>query len=218
MAITTICFDLDDTLYNYEQYARAGLRNAASVLESKTGRDLERELLALYFEKDQTDGTFDLLVERYDLSEKLVPALVRAYHDANAPLTPYPAAEPLLANLSREFSLGLITDGQGGHSKLERLGIESYFDEVLVTPTVDRSKEDRVVFDRTLDALDSRPADAAYVGDDPRVDFRWPNRLGMRTVRLQRGRYAELDPDSQIATADYRISSLISLVDVIKTC
>lgn len=216
MTLETICFDLDDTLYSYEAYARAGLRSAAAYLERETGKHYHEELLGLYFEGDPQRGTFDVLVEQHDLPERLVPDLVTAFHSATTPLPPYPETEPLLTSLGEAYSLGLITDGREGRTKLRRLAIESYFDEILVTRTIDRSKHDPVVFERVLDALGTSPSAAMYVGDDPRVDFSVPNDLGMDTVRLRRGRYTHLDPDDVSARPDHEVDSLAAINDILE--
>lgn len=227
MTVRTVCFDLDDTLYDYTRYARAGLRAAAEVIEERfdahqfaSGRDddVEDQLLDLYFDEGVTEGTFDAFVDRHDLPETIVPELVDAFHDASTPLLPYPNTGPVLSTLAGEYSLGLITDGRGGRAKLDRLGIGGYFDAVLVTPTIGRSKRDPVVFDMTLGALSARRETTMYVGDDPRVDFAVPNDLGMTTVRLRRGRYSTLDPGSPRARPDYELSDLDELPSLLDSC
>lgn len=216
MSIQTVCFDLDDTLYSYEEYAREGLHSAATLLEDVTGDSYYDELHELYFDENLTEGTFDRLVEKEDIADELVPDLVSAFHSSTAPLPPYPETEQVLFSLSSSHKLGLITDGREGKAKLDRLGIGDYFDSVLVTPTIDCSKEERIVFDRVLDSLDTPPTKAVYVGDDPRVDFRVPNKLGMYTVRLCRGRYTHLDPDAALAEPDCRIQALSDLPPMVQ--
>ncbi len=209
-----VYFDLDDTLYSYQQYARHGLRNAADYLESETGKQLHDELFSIYFHEEVTGGTFDALIARHELDPALVEDLVEAFHSASAPLTPYPSTEETLSRLETEYALGLITDGRGGEAKLDRLGIAEYFDTVLVTPTIGSSKAERSVFERALSSLSVSPADAWYVGDDPRVDFPHPNELGMGTVRVCRGRFSDLDPVG--AGADHRITTLVELPSLLE--
>lgn len=206
--VRAVCFDLDDTLFDYREYARAGLRSAADRLEELTGERHHEELQALYFQEGVTEGTFDRFLERNGLRQDLVDDLVEAYHDASTPLPPYPRTKPVLSTLGEDYRLGLVTDGRGGHAKLRRLGLREYFDAVVVTPTIGLSKRDREPFDRVLSDL-SVPADrAAYVGDDPRFDFRVPNELDMTTIRLRRGRYAALEPDSESAVPDHEVDRL----------
>lgn len=215
----SICFDLDDTLYPYAEYARTGLQAAGDRLAAQTGRRLTDELLELYFESGVTTGTFDRLVERYDdVPPSLVSDLVAAYHDADAPIEPYEATVPVLQDLRDEYQLGVVTDGRNGGGKLRRLGLdEGYFDAVVVAPEHDTSKHHPEPFDEALAALSVDPERTVYVGDDPRVDFTVPNRLGMGTVRLRRGRYTDLDPAEPKAVPDAEIQNLDELPAVLES-
>lgn len=215
MTIEAVCFDLDDTLYDYLRYARAGLDAAGDYLEELTGERYHAELYDIYFEDENTTGTFDVLIERHDLDPELVDELVEAYHGSMEPIQPYPETERVLSELGETYELGCITDGREGHSKLHRLGIRWYFDAVLVTPTTDHSKDNPAVFERVLSELSVSPEEAVYVGDDPRSDFRTPNELGMTTVRLRRGRYTDLEPADDAARPDYEIEQLERVPSVI---
>ena len=214
MALDAVCFDLDDTLYEYRQYARTGLLAAADRLERLTGQRHHEELLDLYFGAEHTDGTFDRLLDRNDYPTDYVDDLVDAYHDASASLSPYPETRDVLDELAGDHRLGLITDGRGGHRKLDRLDLREPFEAILVTPTIDRSKHDPVVFERVLAVLSVPATRTAYVGDDPRVDFRVPNDLGMTTVRVRRGRYTHLDPPDAAAAPDHEIDTLTDLLSL----
>lgn len=215
MTGAAVCFDLDDTLYDYQRYARTGLDSAGDYLEARTGQRFHGELYDIYFEDGITDRTFDVLIDRYDIDGDHLPALVDAFHDATEPLKPYPETEHVLARLSDSYRLGLITDGRGGRAKLNRLGLAEYFETVLVTPTIDSSKADPEVFERVLSPLAVSPEDATYVGDDPRVDFRVPNQLGMTTVRLRRGRYKHLRPADVGASPDREVCDLTDLLGLV---
>lgn len=215
MNVDAICFDLDETLYDYLRYAKSGLDSAGDYLEAETGHRFHAELYDIYFEDEITEGTFDVLIDRYDLDPELTSELVEAFHNATDPLEPYPETEPVLSQLTETHKLGLITDGRGGHAKLHRLGLEEYFETVVVTPTIGRSKHDPVVFERALSRLSESPEDAMYVGDDPRVDFRVPNELGMTTVRLRQGRYAHLEPNDDDAVPDQEIQYLDGLLALV---
>lgn len=216
MTVSCVSFDLDDTLYPYRRYAQSGLAAAADLLEERTGTEYAGELQALYFEEGRTGDTFDVLVERHDLEGQLVDELVEAFHAAGTSLSPYDETESVLRRLGERYDLGLITDGRGGHAKLERLGLGSYFDAVVVTPTIDTSKHDETPFRRVLDDCEVVPDEAVYVGDDPRVDFRVPNRLGMTTIRCRRGRYTQLEAPEAEAAPEYEIESLKNVLSVLE--
>jgi putative hydrolase of the HAD superfamily len=144
-----------------------------------------------------TEATFDRLLSRHDLSPSLVPRLVEAYHESPTEmrLTPHPDARPTLDRLADDYALGVVTDGRNGRSKLDVLGLDAYFETVVVTPEHDLSKRDERAFRLALDDLDVEPTRTAYVGDNPATDFREPNRLGMRTIRIRRGRYRDRTPE-----------------------
>jgi len=212
--VEAVCFDLDDTLFPFEQYARAGLLHAADRVWVHTGRRLHDEILALYFEEGVTEGTFDRLVERHDLPASLVPELVEAYHDHRGPLEPYPGAEAVLARLRERYRLGLLTDGRNGQGKLGRLGLAGYFDAVVVTHDREFAKPAVDAFERVASGLGVAPAATVYVGDHPELDVVGPKRLGMGTVRLRRGRFADR-PSRDDAPPDAEIDRLDALVDLL---
>lgn len=212
--IEAVCFDLDDTLFDFTQYVRAGLRNAADCIEERTGERLHDEVLALYFEEDVREGTFDRVLARHELDVP-VADLVEAYHDQTGPLDPYPDTGRTLEGLAGEYDIGLVTDGRNGREKLHRLGLTETFATVVVAHELGRQKrENPEPFERALDALGVSPGAAVYVGDDPRTDIRVPNRLGMTTVRLRRGRYAVQDAQPS-AIPDAEIESLDALLDLL---
>jgi putative hydrolase of the HAD superfamily len=218
--VEAVCFDLDDTLFDYTQYIEAGLRSAAGVIQTHTGENYADELVRLYFEEDVRDGTFDHLLEREglagadDLPDDLTADLVEAYHDHDADLAPYDESHAVLSTLDGAFRLGLVTDGRNGHWKLDRLDFANYFDAVVVTPDHDLTKTEPEPFRRALDALDADPDRTVFVGDNPRTDCRVPNRLGMTTVRLARGRYVDRDPEAG-EEPDVVVESLARLPDLL---
>ncbi len=210
-----ICFDLDGTLFDDRQYIRGGLRHAGRVLADETGVDLTAELLAAYFEDGITDSTFDAVLEAHGLSTDLVPTLIDAYHDNDAALSPYPGAVSTLETLEDAYRLGVITGGTNGRAKLRRLGLEEFFEAVYVGPTFGTTKHDPEIFEAALETLGVEPAEAMYVGDRPSLDFPQPNQLGMTTVRVTTGRYADR-PVSGDNAADHCITGLQALPAVLE--
>ena len=198
-----ICFDLDDTLYPYEQYVISGFRAAADRLEADIGVDLYEEFCRLY-----DDGvrrhTFDRALEAAGYPDRPVDDLVEAFHGRVGPLEPYPGVPEVLERLSERYRLGLITDGRNGRAKLRELEFESTFDAVWISPDRGISKADVTPFVETAAQLGVEPEQTTYVGDHPTIDVERPGEIGMRTVRILRGRYASIPatvrPDVVIPT------------------
>ena len=211
---TAVCFDLDGTLFDDRQYVRGGLRHAGDVLTDRIGLDLTDALLDAYFERDITESTFDTVLRENGQPTELVPELVAAYHDNNAALSPFPETVPTLETLVDEYRLGVITGGTNGRDKLDRLGLEEYFETVFVSPAYGSSKREPEIFEAALDTLGVRPTETIYVGDRPPLDFPQPNRLGMTTVHVRTSRYADTDP-TENAVPDHVINSLGDLPPIV---
>jgi putative hydrolase of the HAD superfamily len=204
----TVCFDLDDTLFDYGQYVRSGFRTAAEEIEAATGAEVYEDLERAYFEDGVRNGTFDRVLADRGLEGRVdVDDLVAAFHRRVGDVTPYRSATTVLEDLRRDHDLALVSDGRNGEEKLGELGLESYFDAVLVGPDHGLSKRDPEAFERVLSELDTDPGDAVHVGDNPAADFPAANDLGMGTVRLLRGRYADASPTVD-ERADVRVRAL----------
>ena len=210
-----VCFDLDGTLFDDRQYVRAGLLAAADVIDRETGVDLSAELLRAYFQRELTERTFDHVLDEHGLSIDLVPELVTAYHGHSAPLVAFPDAEPTLERLGREYDLAVVTGGTNGATKLDRLGLTGYFDSVVVAPAHGWSKREPEPFEAALGELGVTPDGTAVVGDRPAVDFVQPNRMGMLTVRVRRGRYATVVA-SEATDPDLVVESLGAVPEVLR--
>ncbi|MFC7134050.1 MULTISPECIES: HAD family hydrolase [Salinibaculum] len=216
MTLSAVCFDLDDTLYPYDEYARAGLRAAADRLADVTGHRLHNELADLYFEEGITPGIFDRLLDRHDeIPDRHTTEMVRAYHDVDVGLSPYRDTTAVLELLRDRHALGLLADGRNVDRKLRMLGLAEYFETVVATARLDAAKTDRDPFERLLSGLSVPPDGTIYVGDDPRTDFEVPNRLGMGTVRVRRGRFSHLDAPADRAEANVEIARLEELPPLI---
>ncbi|MDS0281594.1 HAD family hydrolase [Haloarcula onubensis] len=213
-SLRAVCFDLDGTLFDDRQYARAGLISAAAELQRRTGVDLTAEFLRAYFRNGHREATFDVVLSAAGLADDHVPALVRAYHDNEASLVPYPDAAETLERLGRDYAIGVVTGGTNGREKLSRLGLDDYVDEVVVTAEREDSKRSPGPFVEIAERLRVTHESTVFVGDRPPLDFPQPNQLGMLTVRLMRGRYADTIARNA-AAPDAAVESLSALPAVV---
>jgi len=213
--VRTVCFDLDGTLFDDRQYTRAGLESAAAELVARTGVDLTEEFIEAYFTDGHREATFDVVLSAAGLADDHVPALVRAYHDSEGPLVPYPDATETLATLGERYDIGVVTGGTNGRGKLSRLGLDDYVDELIVTAEREDSKRDPDPFVELADRFDVPHESVVVVGDRPGLDFPQPNRLGMTTVRLRRGHYATATARGD-AVPDVGVDSLTAVREVVE--
>ncbi|MFC6755685.1 HAD family hydrolase [Halomicroarcula sp. GCM10025894] len=174
-SVRAVCFDLDGTLFDDRQYARAGLVSAAAELRRRTGVDLTEELLSAYFREGHREATFDVVLSAAGLADDHVPALVSAYHDNDASLVPYADAAATLERLESDYPIGVITGGTNGREKLARLGLDDQVAAVIVTAER-RTRSGPAPFVEMADRFDVPHESMAFVGDRPGLDF--PSRTG----------------------------------------
>jgi putative hydrolase of the HAD superfamily len=212
--LSLVGFDLDDTLYDHSQYVKAGFRAAANYVEERTGQDIYEDLVTTYYDDGEYHQTFDVVLEARDISLDFVPEMVERHHDVIGALDPRPKVESVLSELRATYDLALVTDGKNAPEKLDRLGLAGYFDPIIVTREMDTSKADVEPFLGLLEASSVSADEVVYVGDNPRVDFTHPNRLGMKTVWLRAGLHGDREPAEE-SEPDVEIETFTQLRDLL---
>jgi putative hydrolase of the HAD superfamily len=119
------------------------------------------------------------------------------------PPEPMPGALYALPLLAERYRLAVICDtgyspGQVLRELLERNGMLACFEYLYFSNEHGMSKPDVRVFRRTLEALDTRAAEAAHVGDLQRTDIAGAQAAGMSAVHF----IGANDHDAPYTTAD----------------
>ncbi len=215
--ITTIIFDLDDTLYNEIDYCKSGLKAVARFLAEKLPYDaspLFERFWQQFCEGDRR-RIFDSVLERLGIeyNPQLIKSAITCYRNHEPNICLSSKNRILLEQLRKKYKLGLLTDGflPAQELKVKALSIESYFQCIIFTEKLGREywKPSPKGFERLLRNLDSSPETAVYVADNELKDFIGPNRLGMFTIKFDNSqglhKDESADPD---AKADLSISEL----------
>jgi putative hydrolase of the HAD superfamily len=214
--LKAIVFDLDDTLYAERDYVHSGFRAVERWAERRlhvSEGEAYLELVRLYDAGAYTD-TFDRWLTARGFDTDLVDEMVDVYRTHSPDISPRPGVEELLTRLRSRYCLGLLSDGElaAQRSKLRRLGLGRYLDEVLFTAEggAGNSKPSAVPFESLLVRLGTDGRDAVYVADNPVKDFIGARRAGMHTIRLRMagGIYAHLEPIGSAYAADEEIGVL----------
>ncbi len=181
--LTAVVFDLDDTLYPEKDYVRSGYRAVAKEfsqienMEKKLWNAFENHLPAIDVVLDREDIR--------DINEK--EKALKIYRMHVPEITVYPGIVEMLQRLKKQKKLGLITDGRpiGQRAKLRALGIESYFDKIIVTDELGGTKyrkPAKTAFILMQKALGVPFEEMVYIGDNTKKDFVAPEGLGMQTI------------------------------------
>ena len=104
-------------------------------------------------------------------------------------VTLYPDAEKTLPQLKeRGLKTGLITNGLQSdvNEILPKVGLQNFFDIVVVIDTLRKMKPDSEVFHYALQKLKTTPSEAIFVGDEIEADYKGAQRSGLIAYLIDR--------------------------------
>lgn len=224
--ITTIVFDLDDTLYDEIEYCRSGLASVAGFLASLPNSPTAERIFCAFW-KQFTAGNrtkiFNAALEQLGIAydDRFIRKLVKAYRSHVPKITLPQDSRDILGQLSGRYTLALLTDGflPAQQLKVRVLGIERYFKCIIYTEQLGREfwKPSPAGFEKLMETLNVKPETAVYVADNEKKDFIAPNNLGFLTVQIIRpGRIHTESSEESGAAAQYiihKISQLPALLE-----
>jgi len=193
--ITTVVFDLDDTLYDEIDYCRSGFAAVSehlSRLSDTPVSDRVFEVLWKQFTTGNHTRVFNAALDELGIfcNEDLIRRLVDVYRTHVPTITLPPETRGTLDELRRTHTLALLTDGflPAQKLKVRALGIEGDFQAIVYTEELGREswKPSPRGFERLLKRLNVAASETAYVGDNEIKDFIAPNRLGFTTIQVLR--------------------------------
>jgi 2-haloacid dehalogenase len=194
MAYRTVLFDLDHTLFDFDSAEAAAFAGALDGHVGDSNPSLLERYLAINAE----------LWRRVELGE-LSPSYVRVARFEQLALAAgididaaavaerfadgladhgelYPSARAVLEELAGHVQLAVVTNGlsQVQHRRIERLGIDKYFDAVVVSADVGFAKPAPQIFDIAFEILGNPSrATAVMIGDSLTSDVLGANRAGV---------------------------------------
>ena len=201
-----ILFDLDDTILEYDGSADRVWRSVVAEFAGGTaGLDIERFMEALneYREWYWGDperhrrGRLDLPLARrevvrgtFELLGHAAPALAdeiaHAYSvQRELEIRPFPGAiETLTYVRAKGIRMALVTNGTSAmqRGKIQRFGLESCFDYILIEEEFGVGKPDERVYLHVIEQLDTSPSESWMVGDNLEWEVATPQRLGIFSI------------------------------------
>ena len=177
-----VVFDLDDTLYKESDFVASAYKLISCAVGGAHSESVFREMWEGFL---ASRSVFDDLVARHDTGLS-VDDLVSIYRFHFPVISLAEGARALLDNLKTSgVTLGLVTDGRTKTqlNKIRALGIESYFDRVVISEQFGSEKPHQ----RNFECLheNAPPERCVYVADNPAKDFCTPNRLGWVTIGIR---------------------------------
>jgi putative hydrolase of the HAD superfamily len=227
--ITTVIFDVDDTLYDEIDYCRSGFHAVARFLVHSGGlrRQIDPQEIYDAFWKHFCLGNRDRTLNAgldelgIDYNDEVILSLVSIYRRHEPHLKLPDDTAKVLDTLVDNFHLAVLTDGflPAQELKLKALKVMHYFKHILYTETLGRSywKPSPKGFEMLVKKLGVNPHDCVYVGDNAAKDFLPPNHLGMGTIQVVRPNRLHTEvPADKSAMPDQIIGSISQLPGAIK--
>ncbi len=193
--ITTVVFDLDDTLYDEIDYCKSGFSAvAASLSKHPNTPNAENIFDSLWnqFNSGNHTRTFNAALDELKISysDEMIKSLIELYRNHKPTLTLPAETKNVLDLLRGKYKLAMLTDGfmPAQQLKVRALGIEDYFKQIVYTEQLGRQfwKPSPVGFEKIIEELNEKPQNMAYIADNEVKDFIAPNQLGMATIRIIR--------------------------------
>ena len=216
-----ILFDLDDTLHDRQATLKIFVEQFLQEFSSSLAPISIDDLLLEYQRVDaggyrSRDQVHAMLAESLPWLEPIKPlTLVKFWYDLFPKLSvPMPhARETLLTLQARGIKLGLVTNGKTRvqQQKLETLGLQDYFDPVLISERVGVKKPDPSIFQSALEHLQLEASEVWMVGDHPVNDVLGVQGAGLTGVWLKGATHAW----SEDAECGLEIEDLSELLELL---
>ena len=227
--ITTVIFDLDDTLYDEIEYCKSGFNAVAEFLAKFPAAlpDLKQQKIFTALFGEFTAGnhktTFNAALDQLKIpfDQETIAKLVTIYRTHKPKITLSEQTKNTLDVLHPQYQLALLSDGflPAQELKTEALKITEYFQSIVYTEQLGRQfwKPSPKGFTKILQELSSEPQNCVYVADNALKDFIAPNQLGITSIQITRpNRIHTENPPSEDAAPRHIITSLTQLPALLK--
>lgn len=227
--IKSVCFDLDGTLYDFQKVMRHSLKITLAELTKRLpecGKQLSIEKMIQIRNctaqelKGKTTNLEEIRLISFKRTlnhcgvddDKFAEQLNQLYlkhRFENVAL--FDDVLPTLEKLKQNYILGIISNG---NSYPETLGVEKYFQFVILAQEVEIEKPDPKIFHLAVEKSGCQLDELLYVGDSQTDDIIGAKRAGVRIAWFNRSK-AQLQPN--IPKPDHEISRLKTLLKILDT-
>jgi HAD superfamily hydrolase (TIGR01549 family) len=228
--VSAVLFDLDDTLFDHEQAARAALANVHrshrtftlwpfEAFEQAHARTLEELHVDVLTGARSIDDAREerfrrlLVASGADADLDRVRRIAAAYREAYlAARRPVDGALAVLAALKPRVRMAIVTNNllDEQQAKLTRCGFDPYVDALVASEVAGVSKPHPAIFRQALEAVGCQACDAVMVGDSWAADVEGARAAGIRPIWFNRS--GRPSPDRSLGVREV---STLSPVDAI---
>lgn len=189
--ITHVFFDLDRTLWDFEQNSHDELsaifsrhrlmEKGISLVEEfiKVYKKINEECWEMYRmnaikKEDLRSIRFSQTLEYFGIVDPALSERIGLEYVTNSPLRTklIEGSHEILQYLNQKYSMHMITNGfeEVQHVKMRECGLTPFFGEVVTSEMAGVKKPEQKIFDTALDLTGANADQSVYIGDDLLVD------------------------------------------------
>lgn len=215
--VTTLLFDMDNTLFDLVQAQQASCREVVRFLGYDDGEELFSYFLSPRHGFESHGNIRQYMEERNISLEGTFTKACHIYENEKLRnIAPYPGVPETLRYLhGMGYPMCIVTDAHSRDAtlRLEKIGLLPWFVGMVSYDMVQVKKPAPVPFLTALAMMQATPDNALLIGDSIRRDIEPGTRLGIRTVYARYGdRFAA---GRQESGADYVIDCMADLQGII---
>jgi putative hydrolase of the HAD superfamily len=189
--IKAVIFDLDGTLLDRDASVEQFIAIQYDRLSHNLSHIAKNDYIARFIELDchgyvWKDKVYQQLVEEFQIDGLTWQMLLQDYEQQfQHHCIPFSGLVEMLILLRKQgYLLGIISNGRGefqAHA-IEGLGIQDYFDVILISEFEQIRKPEAEIFHRAAQRLGVIHQDCVFVGDNPEADIIGAKNAGMKVI------------------------------------
>lgn len=203
--IKAVLFDLDGTLLDRDESVKKFIDCQYDRLKHFVGHIPRENYSKRFIELDQRgyvwkDKVYQQLIKEFAITGISWEELLQDYMaEFKNHCVPFPNLITTLEKLiSLDIRLGMITNGWGNFQldNIKALGIEKYFDTILISEWEGLKKPDPEIFRRALKQLNVPAQQTIFIGDHPQNDIKAAQYAGLIAVWKKDPQWNHVEADA----------------------
>jgi len=215
--VTTLLFDMDNTLFDLVEAQIAACRSVAWHLDQGDGEELFSYFMTSGHGFESHENIRQYMEDRNIHGNDSYRTACRLYEKEKLRnIFPYEGVPGTLQSLNQQgYHMGIVTDAcaRDATLRLEHAGLLPFFCSMVSYDMVKVKKPSKDPFLFALEIMKARVCETVLIGDSPHRDIEPCRSLGIRTVYARYG--DRFSGDRRGIAADFVIDALSELPDIL---